>query len=57
MRLILSPGHMEAPEGGHPSPGVVAVPGEEIEPVFFFFMLDVHVTVRGEDLAVDPVAE
>ena len=56
MRLILSPGHMEAPEGGHPSPGVAAVPGEEIEPVFFF-MLDVHVTVRGEDLAVDPVAE
>jgi hypothetical protein len=47
---------MEAPEGGHPSPGVVAVPGEEIEPVFFL-MLDVHVTVRGEDLAVDPVAE
>jgi hypothetical protein len=56
MRLILSPGHMEAPEGGHPCPGVVAVPGEEIGPVFFF-MLDVHVTVRGEDLAVDPVAD
>jgi len=24
---------------------------------FFFFMLDVHVTGRGEDLAADPVAE
>jgi hypothetical protein len=47
---------VEAPEDGHLSPGVVAVPGEEIEPVFFF-TFDVHVTVRGEDLAVDPVAE
>lgn len=52
----LVPGQVEAPEGGHLSPGVVAVPGEEIEPVFFF-TLDVHVTMRGEDLAVDPVAE
>ena len=38
-------GHVEAPEGGHLCPGVVAIPGEEIEPVFFF-TLDVRVTVR-----------
>jgi len=55
MRLILSPIRWKRQKVGI-SPGVVAVPGEEIEPVFFF-TLDVHVTVRGEDLAVDPVAE
>src|SRR5439155_19154567 len=52
----LVPGHLEAPEGGHLFPGVIAVPGEKMQPVFFF-TLDGRVTVRGEDLAVDPVAE
>jgi hypothetical protein len=34
-RLILSPVTWKAPEGGHHCPGVVAVRGEEIEPIFF----------------------
>jgi hypothetical protein len=56
MRLILSPVTCKRQTMGHLFPGVVAVSGEEIEPIFFF-TLDVHVTARGEDLAVDPVAE
>jgi hypothetical protein len=56
MRLILSPVTWKRQKVGISPRGVVAVPGEEIEPVFVF-TLDGHVTVRGEDFAVDPVAE
>ena len=56
MRLILSPLIWKRQKGEHLSPGVVAVSGEEIEPIVFF-TLDVHSTPCGEDLAVDPVME
>jgi hypothetical protein len=46
---------LELPVGGHFSPGVVAVAGNEADSLFF--SLDGQVTVYGEDLAVDPVGE
>ena len=48
--------HLQAPVDGNLSPCVVAVSGEQTEPILFF-ALDVNVPVNGEDLAVDPVAE
>jgi hypothetical protein len=57
---------LELPQGLTPAElagafGVTAPPGLpgrlEDSFRFFFFTLDVHVTARGEDLAVDPVAE
>jgi hypothetical protein len=56
MRLILSPVTWKRQKVDISPPGVVAVSGEEIEPVLFF-TLDVHSTPCGEDLAVDPVVE
>ena len=55
MRLILSPVTWKRQKVGI-FPGAVAVSGKEIEPIFFF-TLDVHVAVDGENFAVDPVGK
>src|SRR5690606_21618075 len=46
----------EAPAGAHLAPGVVAVADDETATAVDL-LLDVHVTVGGEDLAVGPVGE